>query len=148
MNLVTDFERLDEQENLQAQISSLEDQFSSLEDQFSSRWDALDNRCSRLEQELEKERNQGQRYLTVMEGQTREIDKLTVALRTVNDESSQEQARQHVVIARLRASVRLNRIFVFFHVMLIVLTNLFLGHCWPQFRKSNDVPRSSNSKWS
>jgi hypothetical protein len=71
---------------------------------------------------------------------------LVVALRTADDEASQERERQHVLIARLRASVRLNRICVF-RAILIVLTKFF-GHCWPQFRKSNDVPRSSSSKWS
>jgi chromosome segregation ATPase len=95
MNLVTDFERLNGHEDLRALISSLE-----------QRMDAMDNRCSRLEREVEKERNQTQQYLSVIEDQTRELDKLRVALRTVEDEASQERERQHVLIARLRASVR------------------------------------------
>ena len=98
MNLVTDFERLDEQENFRALISSLE-----------QRVDTMDNACSRLMRASEEERNQTQQCLTVIEDQTRELDKLGVALRTAEDEASQErerQQRQHVIIARLRASVR------------------------------------------
>jgi len=110
MNLVTDFERLDEHEDFRAQISNL-----------GQRLDALGNTCSGLLLEVEKERNRAQQYLAVIEVKTREIDKLMVALRTADDEASLERERQHVDIARLRASVRLNRICVF-RVMLIVLT--------------------------
>lgn len=117
MNLVTDFEKLDEHEDFRAQISS-----------FRQRLDAVDNMSSRLRLEVEKERKQGQQYLAVIKDKTREIDKLMVALRTADDEASQERDRQHVLIARLRASVRLNRIRVF-RVMLIVLS-IFFGHCW------------------
>jgi predicted RNase H-like nuclease (RuvC/YqgF family) len=117
MNLVTEFEKLDELEDFQARISSLE-----------QRLDAVDNTSSRLLLEVERERNRAQQYLAVIEDKTREIDKLTVALRTADDEASQEreqQQLQHVLIARLRASVRLNRICVF-RVMLIVLMTNFL----------------------
>lgn len=96
MNLVTDFERLDEHEDFRAQISSLGQNVES-----------LNNTCSRLLLEAEKERNQAQQYFAVIAGQTREIDNLVVALRTADDEASQERERQHVLIARLRASVRL-----------------------------------------
>jgi len=97
MRLVTDFERLDEHEDFHAIISSLE-----------QRLDTQDNTCSRLRLEVGRERDQAQQYLAVIEDQTREIDKLVVALRTADDEASQERERQHVLIARLRASVRLN----------------------------------------
>lgn len=116
MNLVTDFERLDEHEDFRAQISSFQAKITNLE----QRMDALDDRCSRLGLEVERERDRAQQYLGVIEDKTREIDKLTVALRTADDEASQERERQHVIIARLRASVRLNRICVF-RLMLIVL---------------------------
>jgi hypothetical protein len=96
MNLVTDFKRLDEHEDFRAQISSLGQSVES-----------LDNTCSRLLLEAEKERNQAKQYLAVVASQTREIDNLVVALRTADDEASQERERQHVLIARLRASVRL-----------------------------------------
>jgi hypothetical protein len=135
MNLVTDFERLDGHEDLRALISSLE-----------QRMDAMDNMCSRLEREAEKERNQTQQYLSVIEDQTRELDKLRVALRTVEDEASQERERQHVLIARLRASVRFYNRFCVFRVMLIVLMKFLVIVGLTQFRKSNDVPRSSSSK--
>lgn len=135
MNLVTDFERLDDHENARAQISILE-----------QRQDALENECSRLALEVEKKHNQAQQYLAVIEDKTREIDKLTVALDTAGDEASQERKQQNVLIARLRASVRLNR-------------NLhlprgshrldeFFGHRLLQNRNSNDVPISRSSKWS
>jgi chromosome segregation ATPase len=102
MTLVTDFEKLDEHEGFRAQIFRFQAQMSG----FEERMDALDNRHSRLQLEVEKERNQAQQYLAVIEDKTREIDRLTVALRTADDEASQEQERQHVLIARLRASVR------------------------------------------
>jgi hypothetical protein len=140
MNLVTDFERLDEHEGFRAQISSFRAKITNLE----QRTDALDDRCSRLGLEVERERDRAQQYLAVVEDRTREIDKLTVALHTADDEASQEREQQHVIIARLRASVRSNRICVF-RLMLIVLKKI--GHCWPQFRISNDVPRLSNSNW-
>jgi hypothetical protein len=111
MNLVTDFERLDEHEDFRAQISSLV-----------QRLDAVDKTSSRLLLEVERERNRAQQYLAVIGDKTRETDNLVVALRTADDEASQERERQHVLIARLRASVRLNRICVF-RVILIVLTN-------------------------
>ena len=116
MNLVTDFERLDETEDFRAQISSCRAKITNLE----QRMDAVDDRCSRLGLEVERERDRAQQYLGVIEDKTREMDKLTVALRTADDEASQERERQHVIIARLRASVRLNRICVF-RLMLIVL---------------------------
>jgi len=100
MNLVTDFESLNKHEDFRALISRLE-----------QRVDTMDNTCSRFEREAEKERNQTQQYLTVIEDQTRELDKLGVALRTANDEASQERERQNVLIARLRSSVRLNSNF-------------------------------------
>lgn len=114
MTLVTNFERLDEHDDLRARVSSLE-----------QRLDAMDNRCSKLELAVEKKGNQIQQYLAVIEDKTREIDKLTVAIRTTDDEASRERERQHVQIARLRASVRLNRIY-FFCVMLIILTNFWV----------------------
>jgi hypothetical protein len=115
MNLVTDFERLDEREDLLDQIS-----------RHGQRLDALDNTCSRLLLEVEEERSQTQQYIAVIEDQRREIDKLAVTLRTADDEASQERERQHVLIARLRASVRFNRICVL-RVMPIVLTNLLIA---------------------
>ncbi|KAI0285770.1 hypothetical protein BGY98DRAFT_1092621 [Russula aff. rugulosa BPL654] len=87
------FEKLDEHEDFRAQISC-----------FRQRLDVADNMSSRLRLEVEKERNQGQQYLAVIKDKTREIDKLMVALRTADDEASQERDRQHVLIARLRAS--------------------------------------------
>jgi chromosome segregation ATPase len=119
--MIPDFERLDEHEGFRAQIS----RFRTIVTNLEQRMDALDDRCSRLDLEVEKERNQAQQYLGVIEDKTREIDKLTVALRTVDDEASQEQERQHVLIARLRASVRSNRICDF-RVMLMILTNFFV----------------------
>jgi hypothetical protein len=134
MNLVADFERLDEHDVFRAQISS-----------FRQRLDAVDNMSSILRLEVEKERDRGQQYLAVIQDKTREIDKLMLARRTADDEASQERERQHVLIARLRASVCLNRICVFV-VMLIVLS--IFWSLLAQFRKSNDVLRSSSSKWS
>jgi chromosome segregation ATPase len=99
MNLATDFERL---EGLEDKTFGLQAQFSSLEQHI----DVLDNRHSRLLLEVEEERKQAQQYLAEIEDKEREIDKLKVALRTADDEASQEQERQNVIIARLRASVR------------------------------------------
>jgi cell division FtsZ-interacting protein ZapD len=131
MNLATDFERLDEYEGLRAQISS-----------YQQRLGVVDILSSNLLVEVDRERNRAQQYLAVIEDKTREIDKLAVALRTADDEASQERERQHVLIARLRASVRLkSRLPRDAHRF-----DNFFYHCWPQFRRSNDVPRSSSSK--
>lgn len=139
MNLVTDFERLDGHDNLRARFSSLE-----------QRMDNLGDTCSRLLLEAEEERNQAQQHFAVIDDQKREIEKLAVALRTADDEASQERERQHVLIARLRASVRSKSNFASFppdaHRLDDFLGGVVVG--LTQIRKSNDVPRSSSSNWS
>lgn len=127
MKLVTDFERLDEYEDLRAQISD-----------YRQRLDAAENMSSRLQLELEDERNLEQQYLAVIEDKIREIDKLMAALRTAEDEASQERERQHVINARLRASVRLNRICVF-RVMARRLIDPF-GRCWLNLEHQTTCP--------
>lgn len=100
MNLVADFAKLDEFEEFRVQISRLEQRMEDLE--------MLKNTRSGLLLEVEKERNRAQQYLAVVEDKTREIDKLIVALRNAQDEAEEEREQQHVLIARLRASVCFN----------------------------------------
>ncbi len=114
MNLVPDFERLDHYEDFLAQISSIE-----------KRMEALEKTSSGHQLEVEKERNRAQQYLAVVEDKTQETVRLTTALRTADEEAKEERKRQHVLIARLRASVRFNRISIF-RVILTILLN-FLG---------------------
>lgn len=106
MDLFTDFERLDELDHIEAELTSIR-----------QRCVVVDKMSSRLQRALEDQRIQLGDYLVAIEHKTREIehkteeiDRLTVALRTADDEASQERERQHVLIARLRASVSLNRI--------------------------------------
>jgi chromosome segregation ATPase len=82
-------------------------------------------RCSGLQLEVEQQRSQAQVYADRLEDKSREIERLTEALRNVDDDVKQERERKDVLIARLRASVCFNRICIF-HVMPIVF-----GHCRP-----------------
>jgi hypothetical protein len=73
----------------------------------------LDEKCSRLLLEAKEERSQARQYAERLENKTREIQKLTVALRNADDEAEQERERQRILVSRLRASVCFNRICIF-----------------------------------
>jgi chromosome segregation ATPase len=95
--------------------SSLEQRMEVLEE--------FRGRCSRLQLEVERQRSQAQQYANRLEGKSREIERLTTALRNVDDDVKQERERQDVLIARLRASVCFNRIFIF----RVIPIGFFLG---------------------
>ena len=61
--------------------------------------------CSRLLLEIKNECDRVQQYMDKLDDKTREIEKLTMALRDAEDEKEQEWDRQQVLVARLRASV-------------------------------------------
>ncbi|KAH9995497.1 hypothetical protein BJV77DRAFT_222342 [Russula vinacea] len=93
LRLVTDFEQMDQ---CREEKSSLEQRMEVLEE--------FRGRCSRLQLEVERQRSQAQQYANRLEGKSREIERLTTALRNVDDDVKQERERQDVLIARLRAS--------------------------------------------
>jgi len=94
LRLVPDFERLEICKGLQEKMSN-----------FERRMTGFDEMCSRLLLEIENERDRGQQYMDKLDDKTREIEKLTMALRDAEDEKERERDRQQVLVARLRASV-------------------------------------------
>jgi len=94
LRLVPDFERLEICKGLQEKMSN-----------FERRMTGFDEMCSRLLLEIENERDRVQQYMDKLDDKTREIEKLTLALRDAEDEKERERDRQQVLVARLRASV-------------------------------------------
>jgi len=94
LRLVADFEQLELCKNFQDKLSG-----------FEQRMRALDQYCSRLRLDVESERVRVQQYMNKTEDQRLKIEELTMALRDANDKREQEREREHVLIARLRASV-------------------------------------------
>ena len=66
---------------------------------------SLDETYSRLSLEIESERDRVQQYMDKLDDKTREVERLTMALRDAEDEKDRDQDRQQVLVARLRASV-------------------------------------------
>ncbi|KAH9976019.1 hypothetical protein BGW80DRAFT_76180 [Lactifluus volemus] len=93
LSLVPYFEQLDRCEELQKAITGLQ-----------QRMDVLDQTCTSLRSEVEKERNQAQRYFHTLKDKDQEIAELRMALRRVEDENEWERQRHHTVLAHLRAS--------------------------------------------
>ena len=94
LKLVTDFERLEICKGLQEKVST-----------FERRMTGLDERYTRLSLEIENERDRVQQYMDKLDDKTREVERLTMALRDADDEKERERERQQVLVARLRASV-------------------------------------------
>ena len=94
LKLVTGFEQLETFKGLQEKVFTIE-----------RRLTGFDERCSRLLLEIENERDRGQRYMDKLDDKTREVERLTMALRDAEDEKQRERDRQQVLVARLRASV-------------------------------------------
>ncbi|KAF8475173.1 hypothetical protein DFH94DRAFT_114831 [Russula ochroleuca] len=93
LRLVVDFEQMDQCRN---EKSSLQRRIAVLEE--------FRGRCSGLQLEVEQQRSQAQVYADRLEDKSREIERLTEALRNVDDDVKQERERKDVLIARLRAS--------------------------------------------
>jgi len=93
---VTDFERLETCKDLQEKVFTIERRLTGFEET-----------CSRLLLEIENERDRGQQYMDKLDDKTREIERLTMALRDAEDEQDRDRDRdrQLVLVARLRASV-------------------------------------------
>jgi chromosome segregation ATPase len=94
LSLVPYFEQLDRCEELRNAITGLR-----------QRMDVLDQTSTSLRSEVEKERNQAQRYFHTLKDKDQEIAELRMALRRVEDENEWERQRHHTVLAHLRASV-------------------------------------------
>jgi len=90
LRLVTDFERLEICKGLQEKMST-----------FERRMTGLDETCSRLSLEIENERNQVQQYMDKLDDKTREVERLTMALRDAEDEKDRDQDRQQASARRL-----------------------------------------------
>lgn len=94
LRLVADFERLEICKGLQEKMSN-----------FERRMTGFDELCSRLQLEIENERDRAQQCMDKLDDKTREIERLTMALRDAEDERDRDRDRQQVLVARLRASV-------------------------------------------
>jgi hypothetical protein len=139
LRLVRDLELLDGVKDLRDSILSMEQRINVLDEARSRK----DEAYSRLLQEAEKERSQARQYADKLEDNTREIQRLTVALRNADDEAKREQERQHVLVSRLRASVCFNRIYTF-RVMPIGVLDFFWGTAG--FRNlGNEIPWSGQT---
>lgn len=94
LRLVTGFERLENYKGIREKISNLEQRLTVFEEM-----------SPRLQLEVENERDRVQRCMVKLDDKTREIERLTMVLRDAEDEKERERERQHVLVARLRASV-------------------------------------------
>jgi chromosome segregation ATPase len=94
LRLVTGFERLENYKGIQEKISNLEQRLTVFEEM-----------CPQLRLEAENERDRVEQYMVKLDDKTREIERLTMVLRDAEDEKERERERQHVLVARLRASV-------------------------------------------
>jgi len=94
LKLITDFERLETCKGIQEKVFTIERCLTG-----------FDETCSRLLLEIENERDRGQQYMDKLDDKTREIERLTMALRDAEDEQERKRDRQQVLVARLRASV-------------------------------------------